>query len=267
MTSPMLKNPHGFSFGMTPITRMGEPLDAQMNFSILRLKAGEHYDFGSSLESVALLLKGDVSFSYDNEQTQVKRENFFEEAPKVLHLAPRQRAKIAARKETELAIVTTDNEATFENRLFDEHTMLENEHRGKGLLNDTAYRIVRTVFDKRNRPASNLVVGEVITYPGRWSSYPPHYHAQPEIYHYRFTEPQGYGHAELGDDVHKIRNYDTIKILEKSTHSQVSAPGYGMYYLWVIRHLPQDPYIVPTFVEEHAWTKESGANGRVWSPT
>ena len=61
-------------------------------------------------------------------------------------------------------------------------------------------------------------------FAGGQSSYPPHHHPQPEIYHYRFTEPQGYGHAE-----------------------------YGMYYSWVIRHLPDNPYTVPEFTEEHAW--------------
>ena len=61
-------------------------------------------------------------------------------------------------------------------------------------------------------------MGEVVTAPGGWSSYPPHHHEQPEIYHYRFTEPQGYGHAECGDDVFKVRQYDTYKIVdEKNT--------------------------------------------------
>ena len=57
------------------------------------------------------------------------------------------------------------------------------------------------------------MLGEVVTLPGGWSSYPPHHHPQPEIYHYRFTHPQGFGHAELGDDVFKVRHYDTIRIL------------------------------------------------------
>src|SRR5690606_38822643 len=72
---------------------------------------------------------------------------------------------------------------------------------------------------------------------GRWSSYPPHHHAQPEIYHYRFTMPQGYGHAEVGEAVHKVRQGDTVMIPGGMDHAQVSAPGYGMYYLWVVRHL------------------------------
>ena len=113
--------------------------------------------------------------------------------------------------------------------------------------------IVRTIFDGRNRPQAKLVLGEVVTFPGRWSSYPPHHHPQPEIYHYRFTDPRGYGHAELGDDVLKVQQHDTIKILDFNDHSQVAAPGYGMYYIWAIRHLDGDPYTVPEFTREHAW--------------
>ena len=85
------------------------------------------------------------------------------------------------------------------------------------------------------------VLGEVVTMPGRWSSYPPHHHPQPEIYHYRFTRPQGYGHAELGDDVLKVKQFDTVKIFDGNDHAQCAAPGYGMYYSWVIRHLPDNP--------------------------
>lgn len=254
MPSPLIKNPAGFDFGFTPITAIGEPLDSQMNFGILKLKAGEHYNVGSHLEWALLLLTGHLNIAFNNTVTTVERYNFFEQAPIALHLAPHHTAKLSAQKDCELAIISTDNDNQFDSMIFDEKNMLENEHRGQGLLNDTAYRIVRTIFDKRNRPQANLVLGEVINFAGRWSSYPPHHHIQPEIYHYRFSKPQGYGHAELGEDVFKVKHYDTIKILDEKDHAQVSAPGYGMFYIWAIRHLLGNPYDVPTFTKEHAWT-------------
>ena len=112
--------------------------------------------------------------------------------------------------------------------------------------------------------AKRLLVGETFNSPGNWSSYPPHHHPQPEIYHYRFTEPQGFGHAELGDTVLKVRQFDSVKIFDGNDHAQCAAPGYGMYYSWVIRHLPGNPYTVPEFTEEHRWTMEEGA--RFWRP-
>lgn len=264
MPSPLIKNAQGFDFGFTSITTMNEQEHCGMNVSILKLKAEEHYDVNFSLECALLLLSGDVAVDVDGKKLRGQRENFFDETPFAIHLAPNDSAKITAITDSEFFVVTTDNDQQFASTVFDKTNILENEHRGKGLLEDSAYRIVRTVFDKRNRPSSNLVLGEVITFPGRWSSYPPHHHVQPEIYHYRFTEAQGYGHAELGDDVFKIRNFDTLKILEQKTHSQVSAPGYGMFYVWAIRHLEGAPYGMPTFVDEHAWTKEHGADERVW---
>ena len=139
------------------------------------------------------------------------------------------------------------------------------ERRGEGQVGGRCLRLVRTIFDGRNSPPEvRLVLGEVVTLPGGWSSYPPHHHPQPEIYHYRFTHPQGFGHAEHGDEVVKVRQYDTIKIMAGKDHAQVAAPGYGMYYAWVIRHLPGKPYTVPEFTPEHAWTMAPGA--KIWEP-
>jgi 5-deoxy-glucuronate isomerase len=135
-----------------------------------------------------------------------------------------------------------------------------NEHRGEGQVAGRCLRFVRTIFDRSTSPDdAELVLGEVVTLPGGWSSYPPHHHRQPEIYHYRFTAPQGYGHAEVGEQVYKVGERDTVYIPPGLVHAQCAAPGYGMYYAWVIRHLPEDPYTVPDFIEEHAWTMEKDA--------
>ena len=75
---------------------------------------------------------------------------------------------------------------------------------------------------------------------------------KPEIYHYRFTEPQGFGFGQTGNDngegdVVTIKHNSTLKVMYDLVHSQVAAPGYGMYYIWVIRHLDDCQYTVPTF--------------------
>jgi 5-deoxy-glucuronate isomerase len=126
-------------------------------------------------------------------------------------------------------------------------------------MNETSTRIVRTIFDKSISPDSNLVIGEVINTPGKWSSYPPHHHKQPEIYYYKLYPENGYGFAQLGEDVVKVKNNDTVKIVRDESHPQVAAPGYAMYYVWVIRHLDGDPYITPTFEPEHLWVTKNDA--------
>jgi len=49
-----------------------------------------------------------------------------------------------------------------------------------------------------------------------------------------------------------------VKIFSGTDHPQCAAPGYGMYYSWVIRHLPGMPYDVPEFSADHRWILSSG---------
>jgi 5-deoxy-glucuronate isomerase len=263
----LIRFPGGFEPGYTPITRSGEATaDVGFDFGILRLRAGEGHELPKGGEGALLLMQGEAELRYDETSVVLRRRSLFEQDPAVLHFPEKTAVVVRAiSDQVELAFASTQNERRFDTRFFDGDSMLEpSEHRGRGLLDNTAYRIVRTVFDRRNRPESNLVLGEVVSFPGRWSSYPPHHHPQPEVYHYRFTEPQGFGHGELGETVLKVRQHDTVKILDGQDHSQVAAPGYGMYYIWVIRHLPDDPYTVPEFTEEHRWLNEPDA--KIWRP-
>lgn len=250
--------------GIEWTTRAGESeLDTGIDFGLLQMTAGETVDLTSSLESAALLLKGTVRFRWDGGERVVERHSLFEEDPIALHVPSNSRFEITADTSAELAIFRTANERTFAPTLFDGTNMLMTEHRAQGKLDDTSYRLVRTIFDDRNRPEANLVLGEVVHLPGRWSSTPPHHHPQTEIYHYRFEPKQGYGHGELGEDVVKVRNGDTVKILGGNDHAQVAAPGCAMWYLWVIRHLPEARYSVPEFGEENRWMLDAPT----WSPS
>ncbi len=59
-------------------------------------------------------------------------------------------------------------------------------------LQGTMRRNIKTVFDYENAPYSNMVLGEVLNFPGKWSSYPPHFILSRK-YIYRFDKPQGFG--------------------------------------------------------------------------
>ncbi len=252
-----IRNPEGFDpDGYTDITQIAEnSADTGIELGILRMPAGRIIRTYAQREGALLLMRGELTFVLPEPEGRVVvgRESIFDDEPVCLHYPKGFPLEIEALTDVELAYIGVENDTPFEPLLFDGTNMLENEHRGKGQLDDTAYRMVRTIFDIRNRPQCKLVLGEVVNFPGRWSSYPPHHHPQPEIYHYRFDKPQGYGHGELGDEVLKIRNFDTLKILDNADHSQCAAPGYAMYYIWAIRHLPGEPYTVPEFTEEHRW--------------
>lgn len=121
------------------------------------------------------------------------------------------------------------------------------------------------MFDYSNVPYSNLVIGEVINFPGKWSSYPPHHHPQPEIYFYKFNPENGYGFTQLSENAEKLKQNDTVKILNDLIHPQTAALGYAMYYIWVIRHLDGNPYAspnYPVFEPEHLWVNDKDA--KIW---
>ena len=255
----------GFRPGLTTITRWDDANEPTgIGFAVLVLAAGESYRETTETETALLLMAGRAALTAGNRQAQFARVSLFDDRPSAAHLPAHVELVIAAETTCEFTIYRTANEKPFAPRLFLPADTAD-EHRGKGQVGGACLRLVRTIFDRANSDANaELVLGEVVTLPGRWSSYPPHHHPQPEVYHYRFTHPQGYGHAELGESVLKIRPYDTVKIPAGNDHAQCAAPGYGMYYAWAIRHLPGNPYIVPEFTAEHRWTMEPSAP--VWRP-
>ncbi|MEE8547993.1 MAG: 5-deoxy-glucuronate isomerase [Alphaproteobacteria bacterium] len=265
MTLHLTGHRDGFGPGLTEITRLDESEDATgIALAVLNLAAGETHEETPEHETAWLLMAGKAAVTVAGRDAAFERRSLFDESASCVHVSAGEPVTIAADSDCEFTVYGAANRKRFEARIFHPGDV-PNEHRGKGQVGGACYRFVRTIFDGSNSDANaELVLGEVITMPGRWSSYPPHHHPQPEIYHYRFTEPQGYGHAELGETVLKIRQYDTVKILDGNDHAQCAAPGYGMYYSWVIRHLPGDPYTVPEFTEEHAWTMGEGAG--IWSP-
>lgn len=255
----------GFGPGVTPITRLDDPgNETGIALAVHRLRAGEEHREQAPFETAWLLMHGALSGRLNGQRFEMRRDSLFDESASCVHVSAGTQIELRASADVELTVYTCANRRPFSPRLFGPADV-PNEFRGRGQVRDRSLRFVRTVFDARNSPPEvELVLGEVVTLPGGWSSYPPHHHPQPEIYHYRFTAPQGYGHAEIGDDVVKVREYDTICIPAGHDHAQCAAPGYGMYYSWVIRHLPGKPYSVPEFTPDHAWTMTPGAS--FWWP-
>jgi len=265
MTLHIKDHRDGFAAGQTDITHYDEEQDnTKISVSVLKLGSGENLSVTTEYETAWLLMSGKVSGTVGGKEFSFERRSIFDESSSCLHVSADTDVEIRCDEDTEFTVYSCDNQLPFEARIFYPDDVA-NEPRGKGQVGNKCLRYVRTIFDDTNSdPNTGLVLGEVITFQGAWSSYPPHHHPQPEVYHYRFTEPQGYGHAELGEDVLKVRNYDTVKILDLNDHSQCAAPGYGMYYSWVIRHLPDNRYSVPDFTEEHTWIMQPDA--RYWDP-
>jgi 5-deoxy-glucuronate isomerase len=236
-----------------------------MDFGVLKLEGGESYEDNSPTdERVWLLAQGMADIRWDGGAREISRPNLFDHSPWCLSVPAKCPVSIRAGNEgAEFYYCATDNPKAITARLFSPEEC-KSELRGKGTMRETSTRIVRTIFDDSNRPESNLVVGEVIGVPGKWSSYPPHHHPQPEIYHYRFLPEQGFGLTAIGDNPYIIRDKDTILIRDGEDHPQVTAPGYAMWYLWVIRHIDGNHYGPQYVTEAHKWV--TGSQDDIWQP-
>lgn len=232
---------------------MEENREMKMEFGILALEQDNSYTFEEARECIFTLLTGEVTFRYDQKTEVAVRESCFHENPVVLHVPENTKVEIQCKGScAEIAVQCTKNSKSFAPKLYrTEDLLCPTEMRGAGSMNEASTRIVRTFFDRTICPETNFYIGEVVSCPGKWSSYPPHFHEEPEIYFYKFLPENGYGFAEMGDDAYKVRNNDLTGMPGNVTHSQSTAPGYAEYYLWVIR-LQDDVNMVTNVVKEHA---------------
>jgi 5-deoxy-glucuronate isomerase len=96
--------------------------------------------------------------------------------------------------------------------------------------------------------ADSLLVCEVLTPPGHWSSYPPHKHdrdAMPEeslleeTYYHRISPAQGFALQRVYtsdgalDETLVVRDRDVV-LVPRGYHTVSAPPGYAVYYLNVM---------------------------------
>lgn len=236
--------------------------DMLMDIGIQVMQAGETLRISEEeKETAVLLLNGTVTLQWEGNSADAVRRSIFDENPVALHVARGVGISITAKEQAEILIQKTTNEKSFPSKLYTQEEV-GTEIFGEGVWENTARRACRTVFDYNNAPYSNMVLGEVINYPGRWSSYIPHGHDQPEVYFYRFDRPEGFGAAFLGDEAFKIGHNSAFFITGGPTHPQVAAPGFAMYYTWMIRHLKGNPWTSRNNDPRYTWLLEKDA--KIW---
>lgn len=236
--------------------------DMFMDIGIYKMCNGkEEILIESRKETAVLLLEGKVRLEWEGNVQEIERKSVFEEEPWCLHVAKNVKIKVTALADSEVLVQKTENDKEFEARFYTPDDC-QNTVAGEGVWEGTAKRVIRTIFDYENAAHSNMVVGEVISYPGRWSSYPPHHHDQPEVYYYRFDKPQGFGCAMVGEEAFRVVHNSFITIPGKLDHPQSTAPGYAMYFCWMIRHLHHNPWTDRIMEEEHKWLVEP--NAKIW---
>ncbi len=251
-------------YGYKPITQQhGLHSEMLLDFGLLNMRKGEKHLSAEDTERAFLLIRGKVTFVWEGKSVSAERKSCLDESPTVLHVPGGTEVLLQADDECEICVEGKDNENRFESRIY-YPSDVRTDIFGGGTLGEASIRSVRTVFDGEINPLSNMVLGEVINHPGKWSSYPPHHHPQPEIYHYRLFPPQGFGISVLDDDAYVVKDGDTTLIPPGKTHSQGAAPGYAMYYIWMIPHLPDNRWVPSTrfYTKEHEWLLEKDV--KIW---
>ena len=228
-----------------------------MNITVYRLAAGQSLELELPDEEMAvLLMEGRVELSWGNESVCITRKSCIEDAGFCLHVCKYVQVQVKALVNSEILVQSTQNDKTFEPQFYTP----ENTRRdtfGAGQFDGKAQRTVSTFFDLANAPYSNMVCGEILSPQGGWSSYPPHEHPHPEVYYYRFGHPNGFGACFMDDAAYKIADRSFAAIPGRKYHPQVTAPGYAMMYVWMIRHFDGYPWNERNFQDEHKWLLEN----------
>jgi len=236
-----------------------------MDVGLLLMEEGDTYVFEEAEKEIAVLLfQGNVTYEWNDQKVEADRPDTFHSEAYCLHVCKGTKVTLTARAHSELYIQKTFNDRTFDAVMYDP-SKIDVELKGyNGELKGAMKREIKTFFDLSNAPYSNMVLGEVLNHPGKWSSYPPHYHPQPEVYFYRFDYPDGFGAGFANDEIYKT-GHNGLAVITHGFHSQCTAPGYAMCYAWGIRHLDGDPWDKTRIDNpEHAWLWKADANDHIY---
>lgn len=213
-----------------------------MDVGLLVLEAGDSYEFYSDKKEISwLMFAGQATAEFDGKVVEMNRPNPFDYNPWCLLMAAGNRCKLTAHAHSEFYVQATYNDNQYGVYLYTPDETDTWRRGADGELNDLIKRDVRTCYDYSTAPFSNMVLGEVVNLPGRWSSYPPHGHPQPEVYYYYFEKPMGFGAGWGNGELHELHHHGAL-IITEGVHSQVMAPGYACCYAWGIRHLDGNPW-------------------------
>ena len=145
--------------------------DAMMDVALLVMEDGDTWSCEEPEKEVAaLVFDGKCTIKWENESYDVDRPNPFDYNPSCLHVCKGVKFEIIAHGPCNIYIQKTLNEKTFPSKMYKPEDTDTWARGNKGELMGCIKRDVRTCFDLDNAPYSNMVLGEVVNLPGKWSS-------------------------------------------------------------------------------------------------
>ena len=217
-----------------------------VGFEVYRLKAGQsvtHQTEGNEICLVILSGRAAIRAGELECGTLGERTNVFEGLPWSVYIPAQSDYAIKAESDCEIAVCACPSKGGLAPRVIPPSEVGE-ETRGKG----TNTRHVRNILPDVSPFAENLLVVEVITPGGNWSSYPPHKHDTDdypnetyleETYYHRLNPPQGFGFQRVYtddgslDESFAIKDGDVV-LVPKGFHPVAAPHGFDLYYLNVM---------------------------------
>ena len=214
-----------------------------VGFSTRKLTSGAPAEFDTGERELCLVvLSGKARVTAKGFDSGVigERADVFSGLPWSVYLPPGVKAQVEG--DGEIALCSAPASGKLPARVIPP-SAVETLTRGKG----TNLRHIRNILSETAQAESLLVV-EVITPSGHWSSYPPHKHDSDDLpreslleetYYHRLNPPQGYAMQRVYTDDRSLDETMTVTdrdvvLVPKGYHPCAAAHGYELYYLNVM---------------------------------
>ncbi|SCL92968.1 5-deoxy-glucuronate isomerase IolB [Bacillus cytotoxicus] len=217
-----------------------------VGFELFSLKQGETLQEVTNDKEVCLVLlsgKANVATKEERFENIGERMSVFEKIPPYSVYVPNQdQFHVEALTDVELAVCLAPGKGTYKARLIAPNNVGVQD-RGYGHMTRKIHNIL-----PEDQEADCLLVVEVYTPEGNWSSYPPHKHDQDnlphesyleETYYHEVNPKQGfimqrvYNDDRTLDEALIVKNRDVVLVPE-GYHPVSAPPGYESYYLNVM---------------------------------
>jgi 5-deoxy-glucuronate isomerase len=244
------------------------PEEAQWDYcslTVLHMKAGATWQGSSGRDEIALVpLSGNCTVTSGEQSWGIGgRASLFDGPTSSLYLPINTDYSVRADGAVELAICGARAEKSFPPRFISADDV-RIEIRGAGNAARQINHIIKPEFE-----ADRLLVVEVYTPNGNWSSVPPHKHdvsRMPaeadleEIYYYRIDPADGFALQRLYTEDGRIDQAWTIKdgdllLVPEGYHAFAVAHGYTGYYLNILAGAEPVRTMQPADDPSYAWVR------------
>jgi 5-deoxy-glucuronate isomerase len=221
-------------------------------------------------EYAVVLLSGACTVVHVEQRAPLgPRRNLFDDPPWAYYLPVGSTVSVEVESTTEIAVCRSKATVSYPPKLIVPDDVAT-EIRGAGNATREIRHIIKPEF-----AADTLLIVEVITPSGNWSSYPPHkhdIHDMPreadleEIYYYRIDSPDGFGLQRLYtadgsvDEAYVIKDGDLL-LVPFGYHAFAMAQGYTGYYLNVLAGDEPVRTMQPSDDPKHAWVRATWNDG------